>query len=1039
MSVPHEHEGETRSPHLHVPTTTTTSLPGPLSALSGISPLSALSGTTVLSGASSLPTPTSPTCESQHDTTPSPSRPASFAYPELAAFPGIEAVGGTNMRGEEDVYRNLELGAEGQWDAEREREREQGRTTRLHYALDESEHEREREREDRSDTLHTLVGGHTPHTFTAHTLSGSPMTLKGADAPQPPTMHLSPRGTGLRRRTTIASTITLSSASSVSSSSSGGWGPIAGLANLVERAIARWARHADSESEASSSRSSLISYPTYRAPPRTSRLFSLLLPEARAQEGERFLRTEDLPGVLGLLEPELQRRFRHRRHRRAPAAGEGKEGGEERRRRKRGKSRLREDEGSGGSTPDPVLPPAAAASLAAGGKGKLPASSPPTPTLPGSGSCTSTPNTSTPNPNAQNYYATPAALLRADLGSRAGSGVNLSLLSSLHQSLAMRRELGQGQGSGSPVLAQGFGAAMAGGAHGLAGGAHPPAAVHGGHTAHQQGLPLPPSAPSAAPPLPLPGKERSAWWLDVASPTPSDMRALGKLLHLHPLTLEDILFQDPREKLDLYPRLGYYFVSFSAVPSREEAPGMPYSKTLDPDAFSVMSDAEGSEEAGKWDAVDLGDLGPSKIEGVQMYMVVFADGIVTFHFHDFEQHLTAVRERALRLERMFPILAGSVLRCGADWIAHGLVDSIVDAYLPIIKRLERETDRLASMIQSFTFHKGQPKFNAPGAGARKPPEPGTDPASAAAFVAKQEEDVFADGFGDTGREGVLGVRAFDAGGDKPVHAWRVGVRSSGSGEREEEIEMEEKTNGVIDRQIERKVEREQELEKEAERAYTHRDGPLRPPRRRLTFFRDAYGALVKLVPHRGLQRVMSIEPTRPKPPHPRVVTLYRIASARRMVTSISRLLVHKQPVLSSLRRRFSGVKGIKGDVGVYLDDVEDHVIGMQQALAYCDGTLSQLHPGYLSQLKVAFENAKNGMDWRLLLLSLISITILTIQVWIGLFSMNVHVPNSKTTHTYEWFGFIFVGMLCLLCFVFGLVRFWWVKSKRKFKERARNR
>jgi magnesium transporter len=42
-----------------------------------------------------------------------------------------------------------------------------------------------------------------------------------------------------------------------------------------------------------------------------------------------------------------------------------------------------------------------------------------------------------------------------------------------------------------------------------------------------------------------------------------------QLLHLHPLTLEDILQQEPREKLELFPKLGYYFVSFRAIESKE--------------------------------------------------------------------------------------------------------------------------------------------------------------------------------------------------------------------------------------------------------------------------------------------------------------------------------------------------------------------------------------------------------------------------------------------------------------------------------------
>ena len=41
----------------------------------------------------------------------------------------------------------------------------------------------------------------------------------------------------------------------------------------------------------------------------------------------------------------------------------------------------------------------------------------------------------------------------------------------------------------------------------------------------------------------------------------------AQLLHIHPLTLEDILQQDPREKVEDFPKLGYYFISFRAVES----------------------------------------------------------------------------------------------------------------------------------------------------------------------------------------------------------------------------------------------------------------------------------------------------------------------------------------------------------------------------------------------------------------------------------------------------------------------------------------
>ncbi len=83
--------------------------------------------------------------------------------------------------------------------------------------------------------------------------------------------------------------------------------------------------------------------------------------------------------------------------------------------------------------------------------------------------------------------------------------------------------------------------------------------------------------------VPLNNLSQMAWWLDVASPTSEDMRMLGmvrhsdwlrtfgclswriQLLHLYPLTLGEILGQGPLEKVEMFPRLGYYFVVIRSV------------------------------------------------------------------------------------------------------------------------------------------------------------------------------------------------------------------------------------------------------------------------------------------------------------------------------------------------------------------------------------------------------------------------------------------------------------------------------------------
>ena len=79
----------------------------------------------------------------------------------------------------------------------------------------------------------------------------------------------------------------------------------------------------------------------------------------------------------------------------------------------------------------------------------------------------------------------------------------------------------------------------------------------------------------------------------------------GQLLHLHPLTLEDILQREPREKLEIFPKLGYYFIVFRALES---------STALE--WLDAISQKTGSFDHGA-------------VIGVNVYLVVFRGGICT--------------------------------------------------------------------------------------------------------------------------------------------------------------------------------------------------------------------------------------------------------------------------------------------------------------------------------------------------------------------------------------------------------------------------
>ncbi|KNZ51631.1 hypothetical protein VP01_387g1 [Puccinia sorghi] len=88
-----------------------------------------------------------------------------------------------------------------------------------------------------------------------------------------------------------------------------------------------------------------------------------------------------------------------------------------------------------------------------------------------------------------------------------------------------------------------------------------------------------PPSPSTAPKLVVP--QPSAWWLDISCPTSSDMHQLRKIFPLHPLTIEDILHQDTREKTETFHSLGYYLICF---------------RGLDESSFKYTDDEEDEEE-----------------------------------------------------------------------------------------------------------------------------------------------------------------------------------------------------------------------------------------------------------------------------------------------------------------------------------------------------------------------------------------------------------------------------------------------------------
>ncbi|GAB1310371.1 CorA metal ion transporter [Madurella fahalii] len=137
--------------------------------------------------------------------------------------------------------------------------------------------------------------------------------------------------------------------------------------------------------------------------------------------------------------------------------------------------------------------------------------------------------------------------------------------------------------------------------------------------------------------------DRPVWWLDILSPTEAEMKVISKAFGIHPLTAEDIMMQEQREKVELFRN--YYFVNY---------------RSFDQDHTSK-----------------------DFLEPVNMYVVVFREGVLSFHF-SVTPHPANVRRRIRQL-RDYLILS-------SDWISYAIIDDITDVFGPLIQNIEDEVD-----------------------------------------------------------------------------------------------------------------------------------------------------------------------------------------------------------------------------------------------------------------------------------------------------------------------------------------------------------
>lgn len=149
--------------------------------------------------------------------------------------------------------------------------------------------------------------------------------------------------------------------------------------------------------------------------------------------------------------------------------------------------------------------------------------------------------------------------------------------------------------------------------------------------------------------------------------------------------------------------------------------------------------------------------------------------------------------------------------------------------------------------------------------------------------------------------------------------------------------------------------------------------------------------------------------------------LRQIGQCRKRVMSSLRLLGGKADVIKGFAKRCNEQYSVapRGDVGLYLSDVQDHVVTMMSNLNHFDKMLSRSHANYLAQISV--DNIAQGNKANTLLgkVTLIATILVPLNLIAGLFGMNVEVPG-KNTPGLAWF-FGIVGFFFAIAVTFILI------------------
>lgn len=468
---------------------------------------------------------------------------------------------------------------------------------------------------------------------------------------------------------------------------------------------------------------------------------------------------------------------------------------------------------------------------------------------------------------------------------------------------------------------------------------------------------LPPknSAPST-----LDFDDVSPFWLDVLNPTEEEMKVLSKAFGIHPLTTEDIFLGEVREKVELFK--DYYLVCFrsfdivaerhirrkkqqqqqkqSDSESSDSDDGSPQGgwiknlfkrkrrssacKTISSSNSSVKRKARKEKEEIEKYKRKSGDRRKPRageLEPLNVYILVFRTGVLTFHFAP-TPHPINVRRRARLLK--------DYLNVTADWIAYALIDDITDAFAPMIELIEDEVYDIEDAILNMHHT--------------------TD---------SSDSDSGSDSESDSDDDDNSLYHFDRASKNTTLSRLTKGSSSTASTRSSSSSSSTLNAKNII--------------------GWKKKGDMLR-----------------------------------------------RIGECRKKVMGIVRLLGSKADVIKGFAKRCNEQWEVapRSEIGMYLGDIQDHIITMVSSLNHYEKLLSRSHSNYLAQINIDMTKVNNDMNDVLGKITILGTVVLPMNIITGLWGMNVLVPG-QGTNSLTWF-------VSIASFMVVAAYFAYIYTKKRF-------